>query len=97
MQKDLPGCILDIGVYKGGSLITWANLVETFFPGDRFKMVYGFDHFKGLEDFCDDDGKEDNSRGQGKIKGGWKAPAEIARTLMQLFNEDTICPNIDRV
>lgn len=94
---DLPGCVVELGVFKGASLMTWANLMETFCPGDRFRMVYGFDHFGGLTEFTDEDGREHDARGQGKVQGGWKAPAEIARTLVELFNEDTLVPNIARV
>ncbi len=94
---DLPGCVVELGVFKGSSLMTWANLMETFCPGDRFRMVYGFDHFGGLTDFAEEDGRQHDDRNQGKVEGGWKAPADIARTLVKLFNEDTLVPNIPRV
>jgi len=94
---DLPGCICELGVSQGVSLITWANLMETFCPGDRTRMVYGFDHFKGLQDFTEKDGIIPDGNKVGKDVGGWSAPEEIAKTLVELFNEDTIPPNIDRV
>ena len=94
---DLPGCILELGVFKGGSLMTWANLMETFCPGDRYRMVYGFDHFQGLTDYAEEDGKLTNDRNHDKLVGGWQAPAEISRLMVELFNEDTIVPNIKRV
>ena len=94
---DLPGCVVELGVFKGTSLMTWANLMETYCPGDRFRMVYGFDHFGGLSDFAEEDGKQHDERNQGKVEGGWQAPAEIARTMVELFNEDAMIPNITRV
>ena len=67
---DLPGCVVELGVFKGTSLMTWANLMETYCPGDRFRMVYGFDHFGGLSDFAEEDGKQHDERNQGKVEGG---------------------------
>lgn len=93
---DLPGCVVEMGVSRGVSLITWANLMETFCPGDRTRMVYGFDHFKGLQDFGDKDGKPQEGSVVGNEVGGWQAPGNLAKTLVELFNEDTIPPNIGR-
>src|SRR5262245_35597838 len=33
--KDLPGNIVDCGVYRGVSLFTWAKFLEIFHAGDR--------------------------------------------------------------
>src|SRR5581483_11997157 len=56
---DLPGSIVEVGVYRGASFFTWAKLLETFCPGDRSRLVYGFDHFEGLAQFADADGALD--------------------------------------
>jgi hypothetical protein len=93
---DLPGCIVELGVSQGVSLITWANLMETFCPGDRTRMVFGFDHFQGLQDFSEKDGIIPKDNKVGKQVGGWQAPKAIAQTLIDLLNEDTIPPNIAR-
>ncbi len=42
---DLPGCIVDLGVYRGASFFTFSNLMESFCPFDRSRKVFGFDHF----------------------------------------------------
>ena len=45
MIKDLPGDILEFGVFKGSSLIrllTFRNLIENNFS----RKIYGFDTFK---------------------------------------------------
>ena len=44
MVADLPGDIVDAGVYKGTSSILWAHLLETYQPNSRSKVV-GFDTF----------------------------------------------------
>jgi hypothetical protein len=46
---DLPGDIVDCGVYRGASLFTWANLIEIFAPHSQ-KVVIGFDTFAGFSD-----------------------------------------------
>src|SRR5213075_2163040 len=38
---DLPGCIVELGVFKGASFFTWSMLLETFVPFDRSRKVYG--------------------------------------------------------
>jgi hypothetical protein len=91
---DLPGCILELGVYRGASFFTWANLAETFFPFDRTRKVYGFDHFKGLGDFSDKDGVSDSSNF--KVEGGWRATLEEVSALVEMHNADNMIPNTTR-
>jgi hypothetical protein len=45
---DLPGDIVELGVYRGASLMAWANFLEIRNMGDRHKKVVGFDNFKGF-------------------------------------------------
>jgi len=52
---DLPGSIIEVGVYKGSGLFTWANFLETFCPGDRNRMVFGFDNFQGYNKYSEHD------------------------------------------
>src|SRR6266481_5497324 len=44
----LPGSIVECGVFKGMSLLTFVKLVEVFCPGDSLKRVIGFDTFQGF-------------------------------------------------
>ena len=48
MVLNLPGDIVDCGVYRGASLFSWGNLIEIFAPHSQ-KVVIGFDTFSG---FC---------------------------------------------
>ncbi|MDA8768036.1 TylF/MycF family methyltransferase [Planktomarina temperata] len=52
---NMPGSIIEVGVYKGSGLFTWANLLETFCPGDRNRLVYGFDDFEGYNKYGSQD------------------------------------------
>ncbi|MEK9669516.1 MAG: TylF/MycF/NovP-related O-methyltransferase [Gammaproteobacteria bacterium] len=94
---DLPGCIIELGVSKGTSLLTWGHFMETFCPGDRTRKVFGFDHFQGLQGFTEKDGKIFEGDKAGKEVGGWKAPQHATEQLVDLFNEDCLVPNIERI
>lgn len=89
---DLPGCIVELGVYRGPSFFTFAKLMETFCPGDRKRMVYGFDSFEGLQSFSEKDGKM--APGSGKDVSGWSAKAvmEEVLELVDICNADNFIP-----
>lgn len=96
MVVDLPGCIVELGVFRGSSFFTWSNLLETFCAGDRYKKVFGFDHFEGLapSDFTSKDGADDNT--VHKNVGGYKATAEEVRALVSMHNNDLLLPGSER-
>ena len=94
---ELPGCIVELGVYRGASFFTWANLLETFNTNDRAKKIYGFDHFEGLhpDHFQDDkDGLRDGR--DGKHDWAYQTPAEHMRALTALHNDDNLLPGVER-
>ena len=49
--SDLPGHIIELGIFKGESLLRFAQLAEIFTPYDRSFDVIGFDNFSGFLDF----------------------------------------------
>ena len=55
---NVPGDIAELGVFRGLGLMTWANLLESYCIGDRTKMVYGFDNWKGFTELSPEDGME---------------------------------------
>ncbi len=84
MIKDLPGNIVELGVYQCQSLLTWSIFMETFVTNDRFRKVYGFDSFEGLQHFSPKDGPSKNISGAEKVVGGYKAEFDFASTLVDL-------------
>jgi hypothetical protein len=93
---DLPGHIVEIGVFRGASFFTFAKLLETFNPTDRRRKVFGFDHFLGLQDFDKKDGAMDPK--DGKIPGGYNASdvrGEVLE-LVGLHNQDNLIPGVER-
>lgn len=55
---DVPGNIIEFGVFQGHSLLTWANLLEVYCTTDRSKQVFGFDTWAGFPGFSDEDGSQ---------------------------------------
>ncbi|WP_338516647.1 TylF/MycF/NovP-related O-methyltransferase [Alteromonas gracilis] len=97
MIKDLPGCIVECGVYQGNSLFAFAKFLEIFHPGDRIRHVIGFDSFQGLTDFTEKDGPMYPNRS--KVKGGWSAGdfKDAFYELVDLYHEDMFVPQAKRV
>lgn len=97
MTIDLPGDIVELGVYRGASLMTWANLLEVHNMGDRQKQVFGFDNFRGFTAFDAKDGKEDKR--VGKTMEGFDAHVfePILEDAIRIFDQDRFIPHKPRV
>ena len=66
---DVPGVIVDLGVFQGSSTFTWAKLCEIFCPTDIRKTVFGFDTFAGFTAISAEDGPENPV--QDVVPGGY--------------------------
>jgi len=88
MTKDLPGDIMELGVYRGASLMSWANFLEIRSMGDRAKKVIGFDNFFGFRELAPQDGKEDAR--VHKVIGGFDGGSfkEQLMDVINIFDED---------
>lgn len=97
MTVDLPGDIVELGVYRGASLMSWANFVEIRNMGDRQKQVFGFDNFAGFTSFLDKDGGSDSR--VGKSLGGFDGGAfeDIIVNALGIFDQDRFIPYKPRV
>lgn len=94
---DLPGDIIELGVYRGSSLMSWANFLEIHNMGDRQKQVFGFDNFKGFRKFDEKDGNFDDNV-EKKI-GGFD-PSKYYEELndaIKIFDSDRFIPHKQRV
>lgn len=98
MSHEIPGDILELGVFKGSSLFSWANFLEIHNMGDRQKQVFGLDNFKGFNKLTPEDGKEDKN--VEKIAGGFN-PGESAYSLLKeatnIFDQDRFIPEKSRL
>ena len=86
---DLPGSIVELGVYRGSGFFTWANFLETFCPGDRIRKVFGFDDFQGYSKFAN--GKDDEARKYTKeLDYHLRSDFDLINSLTKLHNDDNI-------
>jgi hypothetical protein len=93
----IPGAVVDCGVFKGTSLLTFVKLIEVYCPGDTLKRVIGFDTFKGFPPLSPKDGPPNESRG--KQTGGWNASdfLPVLKILVGITQKDSMIPRFKRV
>lgn len=95
---NLPGAIIDLGVFRGASTFTWAKLCEIFCPTDIRKTVYGFDTFEGFPALSSEDGPED--RLQDVQVGGYFGGTTVERDLFiarSAMNHDRHLKHAERI
>jgi hypothetical protein len=93
----LPGDIVELGVYRGGSLFSWANFMEIRNMGDRHKRVIGFDNFAGFNQLDPKDGAEIPE--MGKTAGGFMDTSFEAQVenAIKIFDADRFIPYKSRI
>lgn len=85
----IPGSIVELGVYRGSGMMTFAHLLETFCAQDESRLVYGFDHCQGIvahDQAIDSDLKPwiDN------VLGELKNPEHLLSRLIDIQNQDNL-------
>lgn len=97
MVVDLPGDILELGVFRGTSLMSWANFMEIRCMGDRQRRVFGFDNFAGFTDLEEKDGAV--SAQVDKVTGGFDPSGyeEMLKDAIGIFDADRFIPYKARV
>lgn len=95
---ELPGVIVDLGVFRGSSTFTWAKLCEIFCPTDVRKTVYGFDTFEGFPSLSEEDNGEDLSQDR-KVGGyhGGQTMEECLLKAQKAMNFDRHIKHLDRI
>jgi hypothetical protein len=95
--SDLPGSIVELGVFKGSSLFAFAHFLEIFCHGDRSRKAIGFDSFEGLTNFSEKDGLAEDAHS--KVLGGWSAPGFEGDLIemIDLFAEESFVPQAMRI
>ncbi len=93
---DLPGDIVELGVYRGTTLLQWANFLECRAIGDRTKRVIGFDNFAGFRSLHEKDGPEDKRAG--KVPGGFDSHEmeQQLNDMIAIFDQDRFVPEKKR-
>lgn len=97
LTLDVPGDIAELGVFRGLGLFTWANLLEAYAIGDRTKIVYGFDNWRGFTALSEQDAKPQQE--VGKSVGGFDSSAYLdeLRNAIRIFDSDRFIPAKPRI
>lgn len=92
LTLDVPGDIAELGVFRGTGLFTWANLLESYCIGDRTKVVYGFDNWRGFTHVAPEDGEQLPEIH--KVEGGFSPLCflEELKDAIALFDSDRFIP-----
>lgn len=59
-QIDVPGCVIDLGIARGASIMTWAQLSAMFEPVNYTREIIGFDTFEGFPSVHESDINEES-------------------------------------
>ena len=97
LVRNLPGSIVECGVFRGQSLTLFRQLLEVYSPGDSLRKVIGFDTFSGFTSLDEKDGTPDVSRA--KVVGGWNSSSflPILQELLNIAQADSYMPRVNRV
>lgn len=68
-KKVLPvkGSIVECGVYRGFSLMAWANMSAVLEPNNLTRRIYGFDTFEGFPEVSEKDSNRLMEAGAGQL------------------------------
>ncbi len=94
---NLPGDIVELGVFRGTTLMEWANFVEVRNMGDRQKQIFGFDNFSGFTGVTEKDGI--GSEEMKKTEGGFNSSMfeESLEDAISIYDKDRFIPYKARV
>ncbi len=95
---NLPGDIVELGVHRGGSLMSWANFLEIRNMGDRQRKVIGFDHFWSYQELDSQNSELDSINSENN-----NIEAEVSefeaqlRDAIHIFDSDRFIPYKPRI
>ncbi len=97
LVQDLPGSVVELGVFKGQSLLLFAKFMELVNPNDRSCSVIGFDNFRGFTQLREEDGGQDLR--VDKRAGGWSSQGfyDELKAHIHLFDHDRLAGHKPRI
>ena len=97
MVADLPGCVVELGVFKGETLLYFAKLMELMNVYDRSATVIGFDTFAGFPSVGPEDGGSDERLD--RVAGGYDSSnhKDELLDLINVFDHDRLAGHKARI
>jgi hypothetical protein len=90
----VKGSIIECGVYKGFSLMTWAKLSAMLEPENLTRRIYGFDSFEGFPNVGEQDANPVVMPEQGTFCTN---TYEELQTLITEYDKDRFLGHVDKV
>jgi len=94
---DIPGSIVECGVFKGSSFLTFLKMADVYCPGDTLKKLIGFDTFEGFPNLSEKDGKPNQERDL--VVGGFDSKSFLPylERAVEITQRDSMIPRFKRV
>ena len=95
-QLEINGSIIEVGVHRGTSFMTWAHLSSIFEPVNYLRKIIGFDTFEGFVGISDKDstGKSEHLKLGGFNAG--KASREELLDAIELYDSNRLMGHIEK-
>lgn len=93
MVLPIKGSVIDCGVFRGFSFMTWAKLSAVLEPNNLTRRVYGFDSFQGFPSVTSRDSPERTGVEQGDLAASGEAEL---RELIDVFDTDRFLGHIPK-
>jgi hypothetical protein len=90
----VKGSIVECGVYRGFSLMTWAHLSSVLEPTNLTRRIYGFDSFSGFPSVSDADSPTETGVAPGHLSSG---SLEELREILNVYDSDRYIGHIPKV
>lgn len=90
----VKGSVVECGVFRGFSLMTWAKLSAVLEPNNLTRRIYGFDSFAGFPDVSPADSPERTGLQLGDLHG---TSLDELRALVDVFDQDRFLGHIPKV
>lgn len=94
MALPVKGSVIECGVFRGFSLMSWAKLSAILEPENLTRRIYGFDTFEGFKSVDD----KDQSRFQTNVKGELASDSyDELLELIRVFDRDRFLGHLGKV
>lgn len=89
----VKGSVVDCGVFRGFSFMTWAHLSAALEPANLTRRVYGFDSFAGFPSVSDTDQPERTGVRPGHLAS---ASLEELRHIIDVYDSDRFLGHLSK-
>jgi hypothetical protein len=90
----VKGSVIDCGVFRGFSLMTWAHLSAVLEPTNLTRRIYGFDSFEGFPSITREDAPDHTGARAGDLAG---TSLEELRRIIAIYDTDRFLGHLPKV